>query len=189
MGTARWLWGHRGTQQVMSGARGLSPCWGAGGRVLHGGVPRGLPGVMLCCWPRPAAPPRDAAGAISTGMSGKEAPRCFFFIVSSPLCQKGLFTSPQTSPCALPMLVSVGRGCEAVPLGLFSSFSFFFPCPWCAFSSHHVHTERSPCLLPGTQLAEERGCHPRAASCQAAWVSLGTGRPAVRPLPCSQVSK
>lgn len=95
--------------------------------MLHGGVPRGLPGVMLCCWPRPAAPPWDAAGAISMGMSGKEAPQWFFFIVFSPLRHEGLFTSLQTSPCALPTLVSVGRGCEAVPLGLFSSFSFFFP--------------------------------------------------------------
>lgn len=153
--------------------------------MLHGGVPRGLPGAMLCCWPRPAAPPRDAAGAISTGMSGKEAPRCFFFIVFSPLCQEGLSTSLQTSPCALPTLVSVGRGCEAVPLGLFSSFSFFSS----VSSVLSQAATFSPCLLPGTQIAEERGCHPRAASCQAAWVSLGTGRPAVRPLPCSQVSK
>lgn len=62
------------------------------------GVPRGLPGAMLRSWPHLAAPPRDAAGAVSTGMSGKEAPGWVFFHCSPPhLPRRSLYISANLS--------------------------------------------------------------------------------------------
>lgn len=105
----------------------------------------------------------------------RRLPDGFFHCFSPKLPRRSLSTSPKTSPCAIPTLVSVGRGCEAVPLGLFSSSSFS-PHPRRAFTSRHVRAERSSCPLPRAQVAEERWCHPRAASCQAAWVGFLSGR-------------